>query len=384
MSSSREVDFLIIGGGFYGLCLALYLRSVSNSLVVIEAGEETLNRASRVNQARIHTGFHYPRNALTAMKSLQLHQKFIRDFPDAVVGDFRMLYAIAARRSKVSAGRFLRMFQDMGAQISPAGPSETALFNPDSVEATFSCVEYAFNFIKLREQLEAKMLALDVELQRSTAVVGIQEQPEAARVLVRLSSGSEIRAKRVFNVTYSHINHVLDMADLPHVNLKHELAEIALIEPPEELAGRAITVMDGPFFSCMPYAADKLYSLTHVRYTPHRSWTDRDGIGSAYEVLASSSIESRAKYMIQDARRYVPCLGDAVWKGSLFDTKSVLVRNENDDGRPIMVQILPETSRVTSIMGGKIDNIYDLFEFLDETPAEWSGADLRHLEAVPG
>jgi hypothetical protein len=142
--------------------------------------------------------------------------------------------------------------------------------------------------------------------------------------------------------------------------------------------------MDGPFFSCMPYAADKLYSLTHVRYTPHRSWTDRDGIGSAYEVLASSAIESRAKYMIQDARRYVPCLGDAVWEGSLFDTKSVLVRNENDDGRPIMVQILPETSRVTSIMGGKIDNIYDLFAFLYETSGEWDGADLRHLEAVSG
>ena len=109
------------------------------------------------------------------MKSMQLNQKFIRDFPDAVVGDFRMLYAIAARRSKVSAGRFLRMFQDMGAQISSASPSETTLFNHDAVEAAFSCVEYAFNYIKLREQLEAKMLALDVELQRATAVVGIQE-----------------------------------------------------------------------------------------------------------------------------------------------------------------------------------------------------------------
>ena len=32
-----------------------------------------------------------------------------------------------------------------------------------------------------------------------------------------------------------------------------ELAELALIEPPEELRPFGITVMDGPFFSCMPF-----------------------------------------------------------------------------------------------------------------------------------
>ena len=65
----RQYDYAIIGGGFYGCCLALYLRSLSSRVVVLEANDKLLNRASRVNQARIHSGFHYPRSVLTAVKS---------------------------------------------------------------------------------------------------------------------------------------------------------------------------------------------------------------------------------------------------------------------------------------------------------------------------
>ena len=83
MGSARATtyDYVIIGGGFYGCCLALYLRSISQKVLLVEAGETLMTRASRVNQARVHTGFHYPRSAVTAVKSMLLHQKFLRDFP---------------------------------------------------------------------------------------------------------------------------------------------------------------------------------------------------------------------------------------------------------------------------------------------------------------
>lgn len=97
------VDYLVVGRGFYGCCLALYLRSVSERVLLVEAGDTLLGRASRVNQARVHTGFHYPRSALTAVKSMLLHCRFMADFPEAVVDEFQMLYAIARRRSKVSS-----------------------------------------------------------------------------------------------------------------------------------------------------------------------------------------------------------------------------------------------------------------------------------------
>lgn len=58
-----DYDAVIIGGGFFGCCLALYLRSVYDRILIIEEQPELLTRASRVNQARVHSGFHYPRCA---------------------------------------------------------------------------------------------------------------------------------------------------------------------------------------------------------------------------------------------------------------------------------------------------------------------------------
>lgn len=372
MSDRNVTDYLIIGGGFYGCSLALFLRSVSDRIVLVEAGDRLMNRASRVNQARVHTGFHYPRSVLTAVKSMVLHQRFAADFPDAVVDDFQMLYAIARRRSKVSAKRFHRMFADMGAPIAPANPFQSSLFNPATVEAVFACTEHAFDYSVLRERVSNRLDALGLDVRLNSQVREIEEQPD--KVIVRLSSGEEIAARFVFNITYAQINSVLRSGGLPEANLKYEMTEIALVRPPPLMSGYAVTVMDGPFFSLMPYPAEHLYSLTHVRYTPHRSWTDRNTELSAYDVFAGMAQESRHRHMILDGMRYVPCLAEAEWVKSLYDVKTVLVKSESDDGRPILYQRQPAGSRVTSILGGKIDNIYDLFDLVRSARPEWAGA----------
>lgn len=369
---NSKVDYLIIGGGFYGCCLALYLRSVSARILLVEAGDTLLGRASRVNQARVHTGFHYPRSALTAVKSMLLHQRFKDDFPEAVTDEFQMLYAIARRRSKVSAKRFFRMYRDIGAPIRSATASQVALFDPDMVENVFACSEAAFDYLVLRRLLSERLEAAGVEVRLSTALQSIHEDVNSIRAT--MSDGSEITARYGFNVTYAQINDVLGRARLAPAALKHELAEIALVEPPEELREIGVTVMDGPFFSCMPFPATKLHSLTHVRYTPHMSWTDEEGGGSAYEQFENSNPRSRVRYMINDGRRYLPCLERVVPHKSFYDVKTVLLRNEHDDGRPILYRRQPADSRIVSVLGGKIDNIYDLFDLVRHTSPEFYSA----------
>lgn len=375
--SGNNVDYLIVGGGFYGCCLALYLRSISDRVLVVEAADSLMNRASRVNQARIHTGFHYPRSALTAVKSMVLHQRFMQDFPDAVVDDFQMLYAIPRRRSKVSANRFHRMFRDIGAPIQPASLSQGALFNEDMVEAVFACHETAFDCSVLENQLEARLAAAGVDVRLSTELVTLSDTQ--AGVSVGLSDGSEVTAQYAFNITYSNINVVLDKAGLPRAQLKHELTELALVEPPFELNGIGVTVMDGPFFSCMPYPTEDLYSLTHVRYTPHESWTDDTRSNTSGSLLPVHLPQSRALHMIKDGQRYLPCLARAQHKKSLFEVKTTLVKNENDDGRPILYQQKPADSHVVSILGGKIDNIYDLFDLIKSANPEFHALTDRYV-----
>ena len=263
----------------------------------------------------------------------------------------------------------------MGAPIRIASSTEAALFNDRTVEGVFACREAAFDFSILRRQFHERLARSGVELRLATRVEALRERP--GETVVALSDCSEVSARFVFNITYAKINAILDLAELPQAKLKYELAEIALIRPPEQLAGHAVTLMDGPFFSCMPYPSEGLYSLTHVRYTPHESWTDADGFRTTHDQVMRQHPETRMLHMKLDGARFLPCLRDAEYVKSIFDVKTVLQKNEQDDGRPILYQQKPLTSRVISILGGKLDNIYDLFELVRSTGAEFAEANDR-------
>lgn len=377
MNRVDDHDVVIVGGGFYGCCLALFLRSISDKVLVVEAQDALLTRASRVNQSRIHAGFHYPRSFVTALRSQALSARFARDFSDAVVDDFQMLYAIARRRSKVSTARFHRMFLDMDAAITPANPDDAALFNPDLIEGVFDCREFAFDWMSLRDHLERRMAACGIAVRRGDAAERVEFRDD--RCVVGLASGRSVTGRSVFNVTYAGVNALVQASGLAPLPIKHELAEMALVTPPPELAGRAVTVMDGPFFSIMPFPAEGLHSLTHVRYTPHASWADAPGGQSAYAVAEAQPRSSRWRHMMMDTRRYLPCAGDLDYRTSLFEVKTVPTHNERDDGRPILLHRHRAAPDFFSVMGGKIDNIYDLFDVLPGISPAFARADARHL-----
>ena len=50
----------------------------------------------------------------------------------------------------------------------------------------------------------------------------------------------------------------------------------------------------------------------------------------------------------------------------MFEVKTVLSSNEIDDGRPIVFNKHSEIKGCYSILGGKIDNIYDVLKRLDD------------------
>ncbi|WP_306250398.1 FAD-binding oxidoreductase [Parvularcula sp. IMCC14364] len=378
---AKDCDFLIIGGGFYGCCLALLLRSLSQNVIVVERGDAPLERASRVNQARIHAGFHYPRSFVTALRSKLLYKRFAADFPDAVVDDFQMVYAIARRKSKVTGQRFLRTFQEMGAPVSAAGPGVEALFSSDTIEDCFTCTEWAFDFRALRTQLTKQLDKAGLTIRFNTTVENLTNGEDS--VIAELSDGNSIAAGHVFNVTYSHINNILLSSGLQALPMKHEWTEIALVQPPEELQPFGFTIMDGPFFSLMPYPAESRYSFTHVRYTPHFSWLDENVSKSPYEMAETLPRQSRWRHMVADAAKYMPGATRVTYEKSLFDVKTVLLKNERDDGRPILFHQHSDAPNVTSIMGGKLDNIYDLFAVLPQANPAWRDVNTSFLFDKP-
>ncbi len=369
-----DQDAIIVGGGFYGAAIAIYLarRRGMKRIVLVEREAALLTRASHNNQARVHNGYHYPRSFTTAHRSRVNLPRFVGDWPDAVARNFTKLYAIARRNSKVTAKQFERFCREIGATIQPAEPSLRALFEPRLVEDVFRVEEYAFDASKLACRAERELNEHHVQVRLGTRVIGISRGPNGALTVAMCSGAGDserVSCRYAFNCTYSGLNQLGGDYPGTHTALKQEITEIALMRVPRVLQDIGITVMDGPFFSMMPFPPRGLHTLSHVRYTPHLHWNDRHGI-DPYHKLGAYPRASRVDRMVRDAGRYLPALLDAEHIDSLFEVKTVLVKNEGDDGRPILFEKHPGLPGCYSILGGKIDNIYDIFEKLDAEPFE--------------
>jgi len=378
----------IIGGGFYGACLALFLQEGGIDVHLYERETELLTRASTINQARVHTGYHYPRDLITAHRSFANIPRFMEDFKAAVFDDFDCLYCVARVGSKVSATAFESMFRQMGAFIKPAAPKFQGLFNPELIESVFEVKEAVFDASILRDILRNKMDLEGVEIHMKTEIWTIRPDKGGGYGLYDKENNRLNRTDLVFNCTYSQLNHLRVRSELPLLPIRNEITEMAVVDVPPELKDIGVTVMDGPFFSLMPFPLRKMHTLSHVRYTPHCNWmeTEAKNMVDADREIAKGTIISNYLYMIKDASRYMPSLADCKFMESLFEVKTILPRNDGNDGRPILFREDLLMPRSYTVMGAKIDNIYDFIDIMrpirDALVAE--GASVQSISATDG
>lgn len=360
-------DVIVIGGGFYGAAIAIYMKTHRgfSSIALIEQGRDLLLRASYNNQARVHNGYHYPRSFTTAFRSRINLPRFMHNYSETVTRDFTQIYAIARHNSMVTARQFERFCHEIGANLKPSPETLRRQFEPNLIEDVFLVEEYVFNASQLADRIRQELNECKIEVHLNTYVHTIQKRQNVLSVKCKSDKSEALNSRYVFNCTYSGLNQFGGDFHGTEIKLKHEIAEMALIQAPPELASMSITVMDGPFFSMMPFPPRGLHTLSHVRYTPHISWSDQICV-NPYQRLARYHRETRVHRMVRDAARYIPAMLKAQYVESLFEVKTVLVKNESDDGRPILFEKHSELPGCYSILGGKIDNIYDVLEKLDE------------------
>ncbi len=354
-------DALVIGGGFFGCRLALYLRRSGRRVLLVERGPALLGRASLRNQARVHGGYHYPRSILTSLRSRMNYARFVAEYADCIDDGFAHYYAIARGTSNVTASQFAEFCRRIDAPLSPAPDNVVALFDRSRIEAVFLVQECAFDAVRLAARLERELRDADVDVWLNAEALRVDHAADGVTAVVaRDGEEQRIGAQIVLNCTYSRLNSLLAASGASTVPAKHELTEMALVEPPAELHGAAVTVMDGPFFSLMPYPSRGLSTLSHVRYTPHASWMDEGGASAvnADDLLAAR--HSAFPHMIRDAGRYLPAIRSARYVDSIWEVKTVMPRSEQDDSRPILLHRSREIPALFTVLGAKIDSVYDV------------------------
>lgn len=370
-------DRLIIGAGLYGLYSALFCGQRGQSVTVLECDGVPFGRATYINQARVHQGYHYPRSLSTAMKSAGYFRRFNEDFGFAVNREFEKVYATSRQFSWSDGVQFKRFCERAGIPCEELHPER--FFKRKMCDGAFLTREYTYDAAILRDYYLERLKELpNVRLLYNVDIQGIERHGDCYRVLTREHGAFETGF--LLNATYAGTNQILEMAGFERFRIKYELCEIILCTVNDRLRQYGFTVMDGPFFSIMPFGKTGDHSLTSVTFTPHTTSYDpaptfpcqQRSAGHCSTARLGSCNTCPAKpetafpYMASLARKYLRDEYAFDYKGSLFSMKPILMSSEIDDSRPTVVRIYSQKPTFVAVLSGKINTVYDLDEVLSD------------------
>ena len=368
-AAAGSLDVAVVGAGLYGATIARELARRGRHVTLIEREDGLLRRASIFNQARVHGGYHYPRSLQTGVRSQLNYRRFVRDYSAAVDPTIRSVYAIARVGSRVTGAQFARFCERIDAPVERIpGPGPIAM-DGGMIEAAFLVREATFDAVRLASILEADLADAAVDVVFSTSVERIDS---AGGEIVLIMNGphgrSRTAARDVVVCAYAGTNALLERSGLPALPLRYQDTEMVLVKLPRTFEGLAVTVMDGPYFSVLPYPTRPgLHTLSHVRFTPRV----RHVQGAAVDEHEMRRSELSAfPYMITDARRYVPDLGAAIYIESIREAKVFPATADQNDGRPILIHRSAEIPGLQIVVGGKIDNVYDIADELQPSVSD--------------
>jgi hypothetical protein len=182
------------------------------------------------------------------------------------------------------------------------------------------------------------------------------------------------KTRFVLNATYAGINQIHALLGFPALQIKYELCEIIICEAKDKLKNVGITVMDGAFFSIMPFGKTGYHSLTSVTFTPHITCYDNvptftcqsrccgfcssQKLGNCNNCPAKP--ESMWPYMEHLAKKYLKDEYGFSYINSLYSIKPILRTSEIDDSRPTVIHRYNDSPRFVSVLSGKINTVYEL------------------------
>lgn len=397
-----QFDKIIIGAGLYGMYAADFCARRGQHVLVLEYDGAPFGRATYINQARVHMGYHYPRSLTTAVKSAGYFRRFTEDFGFCIHDKFRQIYATSDKFSWTNAGQFQEFCRAAGIMCEEVAVSK--YFQPGMCDGAFLTEEYTYDAKILQRYYEDRLReSRNVEMRFGVRIERIVKKERCFQIY--LKDGSCFEAPFVLNATYASVNQVISLVEEETgtmekelFDIKYELCEIILCKPSQALKDIGLTVMDGPFFSIMPFGKTGLHSLTAVTFTPHvTSYEPRPVFSCQMGCMAESS-EREGKEGDEGAERaaavfcsreqlgncngcphrpdtawsYMSHLADKYMKPeyaytyveSLYSMKPILKTSEVDDSRPTAIKVMSREPYFVSVLSGKINTVYDLDDYL--------------------
>ena len=372
----QHFDKIIIGAGLYGLYSALFCCKRGQKVLILECDSASFKRATYINQARVHQGYHYPRSISTAMKSAGYFERFNRDYAFCVNKEFDQIYATSTQYSWTDGKQFKEFCRAANIPCEELHPGN--YFKNGMCDGVFRTREYTYDAVILKEYFLEQLSEYPslVEIKYGVMITEIDRDTDT--YIISTQDGEAYKASFVLNATYAGTNQILDLVGFEKFGIKYELCEIILCDVNDNLKNIGFTVMDGPFFSIMPFGKTGYHSLTSVTFTPHTTSYDdvptfscqekSGGFCSTFHLGNCNDCPAKPAtafpYMANLVRKYMLDDYQFTYNKSLFSMKPILMSSEIDDSRPTVIRKYSENPTFVGVLSGKINKVYDLDEVL--------------------
>lgn len=367
----EQFDKIIIGAGLYGLYAALFCAKKGQKVLVLEHDPEAFSRATYINQARVHMGYHYPRSYTTAKKSADYYDRFLEDYGFCIHNKFDKIYAISKNFSWTNAAQFKKFCADTNILCKPINTDD--FFKEQLCEGAYLSEECTYDALVLKKYfLEEISKFKNIEIQYNTHISQVEKTQEFYNLTT--NHNTKYQSYFILNTTYASVNQILNLFGEQPLKIKYELCEVILCKVSDNLKNVGVTMMDGPFFSLMPFGKTGYHSLTAVNYTPHKtcqsSFPEFDCQSQSNNTCSTSKLgncntciakpKTSWPFMVALAKKYLNDDITIEYVESLYSVKPILLESEIDDSRPTVIKEFSKKPKLVSVLSGKINTVYDL------------------------
>lgn len=329
----------VVGAGLFGVTTALKLDSLGFDVELFEKEGDILTAASRVNQLRLHRGYHYPRSPETVAELQRSLPDFWELFGESIESEFDHYYSISRKGSKVDAESYLKFCNDMGLDYDIVD-SHPAL-RQDASQLIIKASEHVINFFKLRNMCGSLLDKSNVKL----------------KLFSYFDKDDFEKFDFVVNCAYANINSILP--DELKVEYQFELCEKIIVDPSPLLRGQSIVVMDGPFMCFDPLGSTAKSLMGNVVHAIHSS-----NIGKHPEIpveydgclnAGPTNCFPRTSFgrFIEASMNFFTDSYECVHEKSMFTVRAVLPNLDKTDARPTVVTKVND--QVINVFSGKLD-----------------------------
>ena len=324
---------LIIGAGWYGCHIGLYLKEKNHNIEIHEKNNDIFSGPSGYNQFRLHSGYHYPRSSETINEAKKNYLSFIKKYRKFISFPKKNIYCIAKQKSLIDTKTYETIIRSH--KLKHVKKKLNYLKN---IEGSYNCNEGVLLNDKIKKFYKYK---LKENLNFNSKIKNIKKLKNKYDFILDCSNTS------LNNKLSQNFNYVLTIS--------------LVYKKKNNMSMHPLTIMDGKLPSLYPYADKKdLFTLTHAEHTHIKKFRKFQLLEKYKKNITTKQIKNIRNKIEKDMNFYFPDFKKIFNFKNYFLSHKVLP-NENTAKRSTFIE---RNKNIISCSSPKIGNIFTFQKYI--------------------